>query len=78
MSSFGAMDGRGWLPTGSHTRCPVCLNLDVRVRIEDLGTDHASWVFLCFHCGAEGPATMKTPEEKGRWVDEYGSPAKRN
>lgn len=74
----------GWLATGSHTRCPKCKSLKIYVKdvlqVKPLGTFSLSGtqlkttgryttVYKCFDCEATGPATPKTEEEKGKWVD---------
>lgn len=32
-----------------------------------------SWWYRCFDCGDEGPCSLKTPEQQGKWIDGLGS-----
>lgn len=73
---IGDILNENWVPTGNHTRCPECLSVEVSVEglyvtfvTDDIDPEASYWVYKCFGCGATGPAQLKTPEEKGKWVD---------
>lgn len=67
---IGDIINQHWVPTGSHTRCPQCLSVPgMYVTLATDAYNEAHWFWKCFDCGATGTAQLKTPEEKGKWVD---------
>jgi DNA-directed RNA polymerase subunit RPC12/RpoP len=70
--AIGDILNENWVPTGSHSRCPRCLSAEgifVTFVSDDIDPDAGYWVYRCFGCGATGHAQLKTPEEKGKWID---------